>query len=89
MATHPGSQKDKTIFDRWCKSVEQACWMKHSDVTATFRSADRVGRRVVFDVGGNKYRVIADIKYKKSKPAWVYVKHVLTHKEYDKGEFTR
>jgi len=37
---------------------------------------------VVFNVGGNKYRLIAIVSYPKGK---VYIQHVLTHKEYDRG----
>jgi mRNA interferase HigB len=87
MANHPGSQKDKTTFDRWCKTVEQAAWTKFSDVKATFGNADRADGRDVFNVGGNKYRVIADIVYERDKPTLVLVRHVLTHKEYDAGQW--
>jgi mRNA interferase HigB len=84
MAGHPGSAKDKPIFYRWCKVVEQAIWTKFADVKATFRSADQVGDLVVFNIGGHKYRVIARIDYRKAR---VYLKHVLTHEDYDKGRW--
>ena len=45
-----------------------------------FKAADLVGRFVVFDIGGNKYRLIAVIHYNRGR---VYVRHVLTHAEYD------
>jgi mRNA interferase HigB len=48
----------------------------------TYGSADRVEKYVVFNVGGNKYRLIAIVSYPKGK---VYIQHVLTHKEYDRG----
>jgi hypothetical protein len=44
--------------------------------------ADHVGRFTVFNVGGNKYHLIGAIHYNRGK---VYVRHVLTHKEYDRG----
>ena len=87
METHPGTEKDKPTFDNWCSAVEKATWTKHSDIKATFGTVDRVGQQVVFDVGGNKYRVVADIIYEKGKTTLVLVRHVLTHKEYDEGQW--
>jgi len=46
----------------------------------TFPSADRVGKYTVFDIGGNKVRLIAAIHYNRRK---IYVRAVLTHSEYD------
>lgn len=48
----------------------------------TFPSADVVGNLIVFNIGGNKYRLIAMIHFNRGK---VYVRHVMTHKEYEKG----
>jgi mRNA interferase HigB len=81
IAAHPESAKDKPAFDRWCKAVEQAIWTKFADVKATIGSADQVGDLVVFNIGGHKYRVIARIDYRKAK---FYLKHILTHEDYDK-----
>jgi len=56
---------------------------KHSPGrSVTYGSADKVEKYVVFNVGGNKYRLIAIVSYPKGK---VYIQHVLTHKEYDRG----
>ena len=49
-----------------------------------FGTADQVGKRVAFDIGGNKYRLIAVIHFNRHK---VFIRNVLTHKEYDKGEW--
>jgi mRNA-degrading endonuclease HigB of HigAB toxin-antitoxin module len=56
-------------------------------VKATFGQTDRTkvrsGQTVcVFDIGGNKFRLVAFVSYAKGK---VYVLRVMTHKEYDKG----
>lgn len=49
---------------------------------ADFGSADFLsGKRVVFDIGGNKYRLVVKIEYKWGK---VFIRHVVTHKEYDR-----
>lgn len=47
-----------------------------------FPHADKVGKFTVFNVGGNKVRLIAAIHYNRGK---IYIRHVLTHREYDKG----
>ena len=53
-----------------------------SELKASFNSVDRVGDLVVFDIGGNKYRLVTYIRFEKQI---VYIKAVLTHQEYDKG----
>ena len=53
----------------------------HFAAATAFRSVDQVGEFHVFDIGGNKWRVVAFIHY----PAQIcYVKHVFTHKQYDR-----
>ena len=84
VAAHPEAAKDKVMFDRFYKVVKQAAWMKFADVKATFGTADQVGDLVVFNIGGHKYRVIARIDYRRAR---VYIRHVLTHDEYDKGRW--
>jgi len=51
---------------------------------ATFRGVDKVGERFVFNIGGNKYRLIAAIAF---EPQLLWVKAVLKHAEYDKGDW--
>ncbi len=49
---------------------------------ALFPATDKVGHQYVFDIGGNKLRLIAVVHYRFKK---VYIQHVLDHAEYDKG----
>jgi mRNA interferase HigB len=70
----------------WYQQVRQALWQTPADVKATFNTADAVGRKMVFDVGGNKYRVIAIIDYEGHK---VFIRFVLDHKEYDRGQWKK
>jgi mRNA interferase HigB len=79
--THRAGAADLAVFYRWAKTTEQALWRKFADVRATFGTADRVGDLTVFNVGGNKYRVVALIDYARAR---VYIRHVLTHEEYDR-----
>ena len=65
----------------WYKIVAQAEWNNVAEMKATFRSADVIGdSRVIFDIGGNKYRVVAHVAYRFRK---VLIKFVGTHKDYD------
>lgn len=64
-------------------------WRKHPDAQANleswygvYPSADLVGRRTVFNICGNKYRLIARVNYRTQR---VFVLYLLTHAEYDKG----
>jgi mRNA interferase HigB len=71
---------------QWYKLVLSATWHSFADVRATFGQTDQVtaksGQSVcVFDIGGNKFRLVAFVSYAKGK---VYVLRVLTHKEYDR-----
>jgi mRNA interferase HigB len=49
-----------------------------------FPHADQVDRLTVFNIGGNKYRLITYIVYEKKR---IYIRDILTHKEYDKGKW--
>jgi mRNA interferase HigB len=53
-----------------------------SELKQTFNSVDIVGRRTVFDVHGNKYRVVARVNYDPGRT--IHVLGVFTHQEYDK-----
>ncbi len=62
--------------------------VKHTDINSfielrqAFPSADIVGHLTVFNIGGNNARLIAAIHYNTHR---VYIRHVLTHEEYDRG----
>lgn len=71
----------KTPLDAWYAEVKLASWRHFVDVRATFGSADVVaGNRVIFDLGGNKFRLVARIAY---RTRTVFVLFVGTHEEYD------
>jgi mRNA interferase HigB len=72
---------------QWYALAAGASWHRFADVKATFGQTDQVkvgsGQTVcVFDIGGNKFRLVAFVSYPKGK---IYVLRVLTHKEYDRG----
>lgn len=78
-AQHP--QADAPL-QGWRRVIENNQFNNWAELKAVFNAVDRVGERVVFDIGGNKYRLIAQIRFEKQI---LYIKAVLTHKEYDKG----
>lgn len=80
---HPDAER---ALRWWYQQVRQALWETPADVRATFNTADPVGRKMVFDVGGNKYRVIAVIDYEGHK---VFIRFVLDHQEYDRGHWKK
>ncbi len=71
---------------RWYKIVEQTNFASFDELRATFPSADQVGDWIVFNIGGNKYRLIASVHFNRSK---VHVRHVLTHEQYSRGTWKR
>lgn len=77
--THPPA---KAPLDAWFAEAKRADWKSFADVKATYRSADVVaGNRVIFDIGGNKYRLVVKIAYRCQT---VFVRFVGTHDEYNK-----
>ena len=71
-------------LNRWAQIVEASNWPTPAAIRRSVNTADFVGDLVVFDIGGNKYRLIAFVHYRQQA---VYIKHILTHREYDKGEW--
>jgi mRNA interferase HigB len=70
----------------WIRIVEGAEWRRFGDVRATINSADQVDRFTVFNILGNRFRLICVIHYNRGK---VYIRHVLSHAEYDRGGWKR
>ncbi len=69
----------------WFKVVSNASWGNLAEVRQTYPSVDLVGRLTVFDIAGNKYRLITKVTYPiGSTNGTVYIRSVLTHAEYSK-----
>ncbi len=64
----------------WHAVCMRAKWQGPSDIKENFRSASFVGKNVVFNIAGNKYRLVANISYSRQA---IFVKFVGTHKQYD------
>ena len=66
----------------WFARTKRAKWQNFAELKRTFPAADQVGRLTVFNIGGNNFRLIARVEYEQQR---VYVRHILTHSDYDKG----
>jgi mRNA interferase HigB len=78
--------ESRTPLQRWYRIVRRTRFQNFAAVRKSFPSADQVGRWIVFNVGGNNYRVIASIHFNRSK---LYIRHVLPHAEYDRGDWKK
>lgn len=69
-------------LDDWFKVMRTTRYATTHEVRRDFATASFLGgSRTVFDIGGNKYRLVVDMRYDLGR---VYVRHVLTHEEYDR-----
>ena len=66
----------------WRRVIEKNSFANWAELKAAFNAVDKVNELAVFDIGGNKYRLVAYIRFEKQI---LYIKAVLTHREYDKG----
>lgn len=79
------ADKDKSLseaLDIWYRIAKQAKWQSLVEVRLIFPSADAVGRHTVFNIKGNRYRMICEINYRTGR---LFIRSVLSHAEYDKG----
>ena len=77
-AIHPAATEP---MQAWRKIIESRPFSNFADIKNVFNATDKVAYFYVFDIGGNKYRIIAAIHFDHQK---LYIRHVFTHKEYDK-----
>lgn len=76
----------RSSFRLWLYVIKVADWEIPEDILATFGSADLLGNgsnRVVFDIGGNNYRMICKYHFTKTM-VHLYIKWIGSHSEYDK-----
>lgn len=78
LAKHPAA---KVPLLTWCQEVRKASWAQPADIKAQYAHASILkSRRVVFNIKGNDYRLVASVAY---RTGFVFVKFVGTHAEYD------
>ncbi len=74
----------RTALAQWYQLMKQSNFNSLVELRRIFPSADRVGKLTVFNIGGNKVRLITAIHYNRQK---VYIRAVLTHIDYDLGKW--
>lgn len=74
----------ETPLRAWHKTATSAGWKTFDDVRRTFRTVDRYRQFLIFNIGGNKFRLIVVAHFDRGR---LYVRHVLTHAEYDLGKW--
>jgi mRNA interferase HigB len=66
----------------WTRVMRRKYYREHLEVRADFPMVDFIGaRKAVFNIGGNKYRLVVDMRYDLGR---IYIRHVVTHAEYDR-----
>jgi len=70
----------------WYRLVSRVLWRGLHDVRKDFPSADQVGDVLIFNIKGNRYRLITRVNYPARR---LFVKALLTHGEYDRKEWIR
>lgn len=78
---HPDAE---TTLNAWYKTVKETNFENFSQLRKAFPTADKINSCIVFNIGGNKYRLIAAIHFNRKK---IYIRHILTHVEYDQGKW--
>lgn len=78
---HPDS---KSALRAWYSVCRKAKWRSLDDVQKIYPHADTIGECTVFNIGGNKYRLVVKIRYERQR---IFISHVLTHKDYDRNKW--
>ncbi|MBT9301447.1 type II toxin-antitoxin system HigB family toxin [Pseudomonas sp. TAE6080] len=73
-----------SALDEWYRKVRVITPEDFAALRSVFPSVDKVGSLHVFNIGGNKLRLIAVVRYRMQR---LYIRYVLDHREYDKGKW--
>ncbi|AWN54747.1 type II toxin-antitoxin system HigB family toxin [Methylobacterium sp. 17Sr1-1] len=71
-------------LDAWYRLIKASAPADFAGMKALFPAIDKVGRFHVFDIGGNKLRLIAIVNYRFGK---IYIQGIMDHSQYDKGKW--
>lgn len=82
-AEYPNAEKPLRIWHQICERSEFGGF---AELRNTFNSVDKVGKFTVFDIGGNKWRLVTVVHYSTGK---IYIRDVLTHAQYDQDDWKR
>ncbi len=90
-SARPERRQHAAAFEAWFKLARLARWQNFQDTKATFGQTDvatgDTGRTAtIFDIGGNKYRIVAHVDYRRQT---VKIEAVMDHEEYDRKRWKR
>lgn len=71
-------------LDGWYRIIKKNQFDNYAELKKCFNSVDKVDDLYIFNIGGNKLRLIANVHFLRQK---IYIRHILTHPEYDKGSW--
>ena len=78
---HPDTESS---LARWYAIMRKGRFLNFPQLREIFPHADQVWKFTVFNIAGNKVRLIAAVHYNRNK---IYIRHVLTHQAYDAGRW--
>lgn len=78
--------ESSTSLENWYRIVSRTTFATFPDLRMTFPSADQVAGLTVFNISGNKFRLIAAIHYNREI---LYIREIMTHAEYDKNKWRK
>lgn len=74
----------ESALRHWYHEAKLRHFANFVELRTIFPTADQVGKLTVFNIGGNKVRLVAAIHYNRRK---IYIRAILTHNEYDQGKW--
>jgi mRNA interferase HigB len=75
-----------SAIESWYRIVKHSNFDSFIELRQVFPGADKVDNFTIFNIGGNKARLVAAIHYNTQR---IYIRHILTHKEYDRGSWRK
>ena len=78
---HPNT---RASLRRWYDLMQERSFGSFAELRSIFPYASQVGKLTIFNIAGNNVRLIVSMRYDEER---VYIRHVLTHAEYDKGKW--
>ncbi len=78
---HPNT---RSSLNRWYSLMRERNFGSFAELCSLFPHVSRVGKLTIFNIAGNNVRLIVSMRYDEGR---VYIRHVLTHAEYDKGKW--
>ncbi len=73
-------------LEGWYQVISKNNFKNFSELKKFFSSIDKVDNLYVFDIGGNKVRLIASIHFNRQR---IYIRYILNHADYDKGKWKK